>query len=221
MPKKNVLAILSGGIAIVLAVVSALTHGEPLPVLGATVAAIAMIVWGVKIPSRRTPLVTIAAAVGSGFLFLHFDNFWGLFVAVFVIIWAAFGLLPVMDGGWRLKLGFVVAGFFGALVALWPTVDSFLPAPNSPVAGELAALGPIGKAAHAIGTRLHCPTYLKDNVGFAIAPGAACAIVVFVLTVLLGGGIPGAIFTAAWHGAAVFGLTGLTGTVAGGRRSRS
>jgi hypothetical protein len=56
---------------------------------------------------------------------------------------------------------------------------------------------------------------------FAIAPGAACAIVVFVLTVLLGGGIPGAIFTAAWHGAAVFGLTGLTGTVAGGRRSRS
>jgi hypothetical protein len=48
---------------------------------------------------------------------------------------------------------------------------------------------------------------------FALAPGAACAIVVFVLTVVLGGGVLGGAFTAAWHGAAAFGLTGLAGTV--------
>ncbi|HTP15543.1 MAG TPA: hypothetical protein VMK13_06865 [Streptosporangiaceae bacterium] len=53
---------------------------------------------------------------------------------------------------------------------------------------------------------------------FAIVPGAACAIVVFVLTVLLGGGVVGGAFTAVWHGAAAFGLTGLTGSVARGRR---
>src|ERR1019366_4143426 len=56
---------------------------------------------------------------------------------------------------------------------------------------------------------------------FALARGAACAIVVFVLTVVLGGGVLGGAFTAAWHGAAAFGLTGLAGTVAGGRRRTS
>ncbi|MGO9079535.1 MAG: hypothetical protein ACLQDY_10910 [Streptosporangiaceae bacterium] len=53
---------------------------------------------------------------------------------------------------------------------------------------------------------------------FALAPGAACAIVVFALTVALGGGLPGAVFTGLWHGALAFGLTGLTGTVAHTRR---
>ena len=40
----------------------------------------------------------MAVAAGSAALFFHFDNFWGLFVACFVFVWAAFGLLPVMDG---------------------------------------------------------------------------------------------------------------------------
>ncbi len=53
---------------------------------------------------------------------------------------------------------------------------------------------------------------------FALAPGAACLIVVFALTVALGGGLPGAVFTGLWHGAVAAGLTGLAGTVAGTRR---
>jgi hypothetical protein len=57
---------------------------------------------------------------------------------------------------------------------------------------------------------------------YAVAPGAACAIVVFVLTVLHGSGIPGAVFTSLWHGAIAYGLTGMVGAVARPRgRNRS
>lgn len=48
---------------------------------------------------------------------------------------------------------------------------------------------------------------------YAVAPGAACAIVVFVLTVLHGSGVGGAAFTALWHGALAYGLTGAVGAV--------
>ncbi len=54
---------------------------------------------------------------------------------------------------------------------------------------------------------------------FAVLPGAAAAIVVFVLAVMLGSsGIIGGAFDALWHGAITYGLTGLAGTVASGRR---
>ena len=54
---------------------------------------------------------------------------------------------------------------------------------------------------------------------FALMPGAAAAVVVFVLSVLIGSsGLIGGAFTAVWHGAIVYGLTGLTGTVGGTRR---
>jgi hypothetical protein len=58
---------------------------------------------------------------------------------------------------------------------------------------------------------------------FAVLPGAACAIVVFVLAVVLGSsGLVGGAFTALWHGAAAYGLTGLVGSVgsAGSTRRR-
>lgn len=49
---------------------------------------------------------------------------------------------------------------------------------------------------------------------YAAAPGAACAILVFVLTYFLhGSGIAGSVFTALWHGAAAYGLTGMVGSV--------
>jgi hypothetical protein len=57
---------------------------------------------------------------------------------------------------------------------------------------------------------------------FAVLPGAAAAIVVFVLAVVLGSsGIFGGAFTALWHGAAAYGLTGLVGSVGGSRRRRA
>ena len=54
---------------------------------------------------------------------------------------------------------------------------------------------------------------------FALAPGAACAIVVFVLTVPHGSGVGGAAFTALWHGGLAYGLTGMVGSVVRPRRA--
>jgi hypothetical protein len=54
---------------------------------------------------------------------------------------------------------------------------------------------------------------------FAVLPGLATAIVVFVLSVLVGSsGMLGGGFTALWHGAIAYGLTGAAGAVAGSRR---
>jgi hypothetical protein len=55
---------------------------------------------------------------------------------------------------------------------------------------------------------------------FAVLPGAATAAVVFVLAVIAGSGVFGGVFTALWHGAITFGLTGAAGAIAGsGKRS--
>jgi preprotein translocase subunit SecD len=165
MPKKNALALLSGVATVVLGAFAILLRGNPLAVCGATVSAIGLVLWGVKSASLRNALVVMAVAVGSGALFFHFDSFWGLFVAALITIWAAFGLLPMMDGPWRFKVGFVAAVFVGAVLALWPTVDGFLPNEESPPAS-----GPMAPLA-AVGRHLHCPTYIKSNISFAIAPG--------------------------------------------------
>jgi hypothetical protein len=55
---------------------------------------------------------------------------------------------------------------------------------------------------------------------FALVPGVACAAIVFVLSVVLGGGIFGGIFSALWHGAATYGLTGLAGSIGSARNRR-
>ena len=86
-------------------------------------------------------------------------------------MWAAFGLLPVMDGAWRLKAGFVVSVFLGAIVVLWPTIDSALPTANTPVPEQPAWLGGLARAGRSVASRLHCPAYIKDRVTFGIAPG--------------------------------------------------
>jgi hypothetical protein len=53
---------------------------------------------------------------------------------------------------------------------------------------------------------------------FAAAPGIACAIVVFVLTVIHGSGMLGSAYTALWHGAIAYGLTGTVGAFVRPRR---
>ncbi len=171
MPKKNVLALLSGLLAIVLAGLAVWWEGQPLAILGSTGAALMAIVWGLKNPSRRTALGLMAIAAGSGALFFHYDSFWGLFVAVLVFVWCGFGLLPIMDGTWRLKAGFVAAVFLGAVGVLWPTVDHALPTADTPVPANPAWLSELARAGRAIGSKLHCPSYLKDRVTFGIAPG--------------------------------------------------
>ncbi|MEP7023592.1 MAG: hypothetical protein ABJB47_07210 [Actinomycetota bacterium] len=52
---------------------------------------------------------------------------------------------------------------------------------------------------------------------FAVLPGVACAVVVFVLATVLGHGFVGPAFSALWHGAIAFGLTGAAGSM---RRTR-
>ena len=56
---------------------------------------------------------------------------------------------------------------------------------------------------------------------FALLPGVTCAAIVFVLSVVLGGGLVGPIFAGLWHGAVTFGLTGAVASYARGRRRRT
>jgi preprotein translocase subunit SecD len=169
MPNKNALAVLSGLVAVALVVLAVFMHGDALPVLGATAAGVGLCIWGVTTPGRRTALLLMVLAAGSGALFFHFDSFWGLLFAGLTFVWSAFGLLPTMDGAWRLKVGFVAAVFLGALVALWPTADGILPTATSSVTE--GPLKPLALAVRAVGSRLHCPAYIRDRVTFAIAPG--------------------------------------------------
>jgi preprotein translocase subunit SecD len=171
MPNKNVLALLSAVLTAILLGAAVWTHGEPLPALSATVAALAAVTWGVKPSPRRSTLWMLVLAVGSGALFVYYDNFWGLFVAGLAFVWLVFGLLPVMDSGWRLRLGFVVAVFVGGALMLWPTVDGVMPAVGSEPPQGSGPEAVLGRALHGIGVHLHCPRYLKDRVTFAIAPG--------------------------------------------------
>jgi preprotein translocase subunit SecD len=171
MPRKNVLALVSGLLAVALAVLAVLWEGQPLAILGSSAAAVAAFVWGVKSPPRRTALVLMAMAAGSAALFFHFDSFWGLFVALFVVVWASFGLLPFMDAAWRVKTGFVAAVLLGAVVALWPTVDSALPTSDATATEQAGPLGGLMHVGRSVASHLHCPAYLKDRIAFRIAPG--------------------------------------------------
>jgi hypothetical protein len=55
---------------------------------------------------------------------------------------------------------------------------------------------------------------------FALLPGAACAVLVFVLSMFVDGGVAGSLFSGLWHGAAAYGVTGLVGSVGRPRRAR-
>ncbi len=147
MPRKNVLAILSGVAALGLVGLAVYLRGDPLSVLGASAAAVGAVVWGVSRPARRNALLLMATSAGSAALFQHFDNFAGLVIAGLIFVWAAFGLLPIMDASWRLRAGFVAVTFFGSAVALWPTLNQMS------------------------GGKIPLPAYVRDRLSFAIAPG--------------------------------------------------
>jgi preprotein translocase subunit SecD len=147
MPNKNVLAILSGAVAVACSAVAVLMHGQALAVIGATGAGLGLVTWGLSAGPRRNALIVMTLAAGSASLFFHFDNFWGLVACALTFCWAGFGLVPAMDGSWRLKVGFVLAVFLGAIVALWPTLHNMS------------------------GGKVPLPEYLRDRISFAIAPG--------------------------------------------------
>jgi preprotein translocase subunit SecD len=170
MPKKNVLAILSALAALALFGLAIYMAGDPLAVLGAGAAAIGWCIWGAP-PGRRIALTMMVVSATSAALFFHFDSFWGLFCAALSLVWATLCLLPFMDATWRLKVGFVAAVFLGAVVALWPSIDGLLPTGDTAIPEQPAWLNGLAKAGRSVGSRIHCPQYLKDRVTFAIAPG--------------------------------------------------
>jgi len=74
--------------------------------------------------SRRNALIMIVLAAAGAYAFHRgADNFWGVITCGLVAVWAAFSMLPVMDAGWRFKVGFVAVTFVAAFVALWPTLS--------------------------------------------------------------------------------------------------
>lgn len=98
-------------------------------------------------PSRRNTLILAVVSAIAAYLFYHADNFWGLVVSGLVVLWALVGALPIMDGPWRTKVGFVVAVFFGSLIVLWPTFEGMSDG------------------------KIKCPDYVKDRITFGIVKG--------------------------------------------------
>jgi preprotein translocase subunit SecD len=99
-------------------------------------------------PSRRNALVIIVLAAAGAYAFHRgADNFWGVVSCGLIAVWAAFSMLPVMDAGWRLRVGFVAVTFCAGFVALWPTLENVTDG------------------------KLKCPWYFKSHITFGIAPG--------------------------------------------------
>lgn len=102
--------------------------------------------------SQRNSLIVMAVAGAAAYAFYHADNFWGLVVMGLTILWAIFTALPIMDAGWRFKVGFVMAVFAGSVVALLPTFE------------DLSH----DKDGH---PRFHCPTYVREHITFGVVKG--------------------------------------------------
>jgi preprotein translocase subunit SecD len=99
------------------------------------------------VPQKMRLLLVILNAGVGGYLFFRSDTFWGIAVCGLLIVWCLVGLLPIMDGAWRFKVGFVAVSFLGGSLALWPTVSA-------------TSEG-----------KIPCPRYILDRVDFRLAPG--------------------------------------------------
>ena len=117
-----------------------------------------------------------------------------------------------------------VAGGAGVVVAgadlLFHLLGGHLALTSSLSAGTVAAFTVAGSSVVIRRNASRAARWARSHPWrFAVLPGVATAAIVFVLAVLGPSGLLGGIFTAAWHGAITFGLTGAVGTIAGGRRS--
>jgi preprotein translocase subunit SecD len=98
-------------------------------------------------PNTRNALLVALAAAIAAYLFFKADSFWGLVTSVLLVVWALIYALPLIDGAWRMRVGFAVVTALGGFVALWPTLDSMS------------------------NGKIKCPEYVRDRVTSAIAPG--------------------------------------------------
>ena len=97
--------------------------------------------------SVRNSLAVIVVTGVVGFLFYKADSFWGLVTSALVIVMSLVLMLPVLDGGWRFRAGFVLCTFLTASLVLLPTLHNVT------------------------GGKVPCPEYIRDRMNFAIAPG--------------------------------------------------
>ncbi len=102
-------------------------------------------------------------------------------------------------------------------------VGGHLDLPTALSAGTVALFAVAGGGALLRGQGGRAMRWARENPWrFALLPGIATAIVVFVLSVVVGSsGMFGGAFTAVWHGAVTYGLTGVVGSVAGTRKRRT
>src|SRR4051812_6988420 len=98
-------------------------------------------------PSSRNALLVVLAAAVAAYLFFKAESFWGIVCMGILAIWALIYAIPVIDGGWRMRVGLAVSSLVLGFVCLWPTLDGWT------------------------GGKARCPAYVKDNVTFQIAPG--------------------------------------------------
>ena len=99
------------------------------------------------VPSRMRLLLIIMNAGVGGYLFFRADSFWGIVTCALIVIWCLVGLLPLMDGAWRFKIGLVLCSFLAGSLVLLPTVSRMS------------------------GGKVPCPKYISDRVDFGISPG--------------------------------------------------
>lgn len=97
--------------------------------------------------SKRNALLLALASIVASYLFYRADSFWGVVTSLLIAVWAVIGVLPIMDGAWRFKVGFVTVTFLAGFVVLWPTADAKFEG------------------------KLKCPAYVRDHITFGIAPG--------------------------------------------------
>jgi hypothetical protein len=112
-----------------------------------------------------------------------------------------------------------VAGAAGAVVTgadlLFHLVGGHLALSSSLAAGTVAAFTVAGGSVVIRRNAGRAARWARNHPWrFAVLPGAATAAVVFVIAVLTGS-VFGGVFTALWHGAITFGLTGAAGAIAG------
>jgi len=119
-----------------------------------------------------------------------------------------------------------MAGAAGAVVTgadlVYHLVGGHLDVPTALSAGTVALFAVAGGGALWRGQSGRAMRWARANPWrFAMLPGLAAAVVVFVLSVVIGSsGVIGGTFTAVWHGAVAYGLTGVAGSVAGSRKRR-
>src|SRR5258708_40193731 len=72
---------------------------------------------------RRWSFWTAAVSALSAAIAAHYEVFWVLATFSLAAVWALVCALPVMDFGWRIKTGLVLAMGLGAFLCVWPTLE--------------------------------------------------------------------------------------------------